>query len=340
MNARTRRVNSSGEMPSHRLVRAMAMRSRPSSPIAAVSWPAGPSNSGVCAKSGSDALAPQRVDEEVELDVARALAPQGAVVVEARDPLLRRHVEHVVEERHERVAGGPGAPGGEQVVRHGRPPRVRGRGSSHAAEARRGSCPVSIGLRSPRRRPVAQAVGVGAQVGAALDDLAPDAELRLRRVVARLQVTAARVVRRAARRACVVGVSAASTSRPSTPRRCRPCRRARSRWPGSCRPARCAGTRSRRSCATGSRDRPRCWPSAFPRAGRPHPRCTPSRRGRRGRRTPTRPRSAATPPPRTRRRARPRGRRAPRDGRAAGRRSSSVLAGASSWRRASSATTG
>ena len=83
---------------------------------------------------------PQRVDEEVELHVARALAPEGAVVVEARDPLLRRHVEHVVEERHERLTGGPGAPGGEQVVRHGRPPRVPVRAVARS-ESRRGSCP-------------------------------------------------------------------------------------------------------------------------------------------------------------------------------------------------------
>ena len=53
-------------------------------------------------------------------------------------------------------------------------------------------------LRAPGGRPVAQAVGVGAQVRAALDHLAADPELRLGRVVARLEVAAPRVLRRAA----------------------------------------------------------------------------------------------------------------------------------------------
>ena len=57
----------------------------------------------------------QRVDEEVELDVRRALAPQRAVVVEAGDPLLDRHVGDRVEERDERVARRSGSPGGQQV---------------------------------------------------------------------------------------------------------------------------------------------------------------------------------------------------------------------------------
>ena len=63
-------------------------------------------------------------------------------------------------------------------------------------------------LRPARRRTVAQAVGVGAQVRAALDHLAPDPELRLARVVALLEVATARVGRDAARRAGVVRVAA------------------------------------------------------------------------------------------------------------------------------------
>ena len=83
-------------------------------------------------------------------------------------------------------------------------------------------------LRSAGGGPVAQAVAVGAQKRAALDDLARYSELRLPRVV-----TVCLAARRRRRRV------SPRTSRWSTPRRCPPCRKGRSRWPGSCRRARC-----------------------------------------------------------------------------------------------------
>ena len=46
MKARTWRVNSSGEIPSNRLTSAIAMRSRPSSPILALSFDSNAANSG------------------------------------------------------------------------------------------------------------------------------------------------------------------------------------------------------------------------------------------------------------------------------------------------------
>jgi hypothetical protein len=53
---------------------------------------------------------PERVDEEVELHVGGLLAPHRAVVVDVRDALVGRHVADTVEEREDRVAGGPGPP--------------------------------------------------------------------------------------------------------------------------------------------------------------------------------------------------------------------------------------
>ena len=106
------------------------------------------------------------------------------------------------------------------------------------------------GLRTACGRAVAQAVGVRAQVRAALDDLATDPELRLARVEAGLEVAAARVLRGAARDCRRRRGAGWSTSRRSTPRRCRPCRTARTRSPGSSPPARCGSSRSH-GCAPG-----------------------------------------------------------------------------------------
>src|SRR5262249_14707659 len=64
-------------------------------------------------------------------------------------------------------------------------------------------------LRSSGGRPVAQAVGVGAQVRTALDDLAGDRELGLGGVEARLATAPARVGRDAARLVDLVGVTLA-----------------------------------------------------------------------------------------------------------------------------------
>ncbi len=64
----------------------------------------------------------QFVDEEVELGVVRLLAPEGAVVVEHGHSVGRRDLGRGIEERNQSVAGRPRPPGGEQRVRHRRPP--------------------------------------------------------------------------------------------------------------------------------------------------------------------------------------------------------------------------
>ena len=89
-------------------------------------------------------------------------------------------------------------------------------------------------LRSARRRPVAQAVAVRAQEGAALDHLARHPELRLARVVARFHRGAPRIPRCAAGSNVDLACRAGSRTSPrSTPRRSRPCRRVRRRLAGN-----------------------------------------------------------------------------------------------------------
>ena len=258
----------------------------------------------------------QGVDEEVELDVGRTLAPQGAVVVEAGHPLRpagpRATASRKADDARRARCRAARRAGGRLGI--GQALSRVGVSSPYAPEADVAHAGVDR-LRPPRGRPVAQAVGVGAQVGAALDHLAPDPELRLGRVVARLEVAAAGVLRGAARPIRRRRGGGWSTSRRSTPRRCRPCRRARTRWPGSCRRARFGGSRSRRCCATGSRARPRCWPSACRsgRASSPQVYAVPSRPPRAAYSHSASVGSAAPAQARTPRR--PRGRRAPRDGR-------------------------
>ena len=99
--------------------------------------------------------------------------------------------------------------------------------------------------------------------------------------------------RRAGRGRAAAGTAASwrarCTSRPSTPRRCRSCRTARSHWEGSCRPGRYA--RSRRGPDSARETRPASsWPASGPSAPAPAPRRTASRRARRERHTPTPPR--------------------------------------------------
>ena len=118
-------------------------------------------------------------------------------------------------------------------------------------------------FRMARSRAVTAAVVRRTQMRAAFDDLAGNPDLRLARVEAR---------RLRARRADFPECSTpsarrlrvfATTSRPSIPRRCRSCRRRRSRWAGTPAPARCA--RSRRSQRFSLGKLPcqvlaRCWP--------------------------------------------------------------------------------
>ena len=64
-----------------------------------------------------DAL-PQLPDEEVELGVARLLAPQRAIVVIDRQPVLRRNVIGGLEEIEQRRTGRTIAPRGKEAVVH------------------------------------------------------------------------------------------------------------------------------------------------------------------------------------------------------------------------------
>src|SRR4051794_814254 len=129
---------------------------------------------------------------------------RGGVAVVSRSE--RQHRAH---RRRTSVAGRISSTKAE--VDPGRLPRTAsasggGRLASYAAEADM-THPGVDHLRAARRRTVAQAVGVGAQVRAALDHLATDPELWLAWVVALLEVAPARVVRDAARRGGVLRVA-------------------------------------------------------------------------------------------------------------------------------------
>ena len=152
-------------------------------------------------------------------------------------------------------------------------------------------------LRPAGCRSVAQAVGVGAQVRAALDHACARSGTAAapgrssapghHRAGSPARSTACRRRRGAA----------GSTSRRSTPRRCRPCRTGRSRWPGKLptgavrsEPALPGAPPGEVGSVPGVRHDPAR--RAVPR----RPRCTSPPRGRRGRRTPTRPRSGRSAP--------------------------------------------
>jgi hypothetical protein len=127
--------------------------------------------------------------EELELDVLRSLAPQGPVVVEAGDPFGDGDGRDVVEEADDASRVAPGRQDGRRscVVMSWslREPS----GAVDAAEADVARAGVDH-LGPTCGRPVTQAVGVRAQVRAALDHPTADPELRLRRVVALVLVAA------------------------------------------------------------------------------------------------------------------------------------------------------
>ena len=167
-------------------------------------------------------------------------------------------------------------------------------------------------LRKARGRPVAAAVVGRAQVRAALDHLARNADRRLPRIVA--------VVLAAPRGLCGVqqALTASSgclarTSRSSTPRRCRSCRGGRSRSAETRRPVTCPRIRRSEGSATGTRPAT-CSPCDGRRERARRPTRRRRRRARRARPAPTPPRSAAPCLPTPRTPPRRRRRRAPRDG--------------------------
>jgi hypothetical protein len=53
---------------------------------------------------------PKSIDEEVELDIRRLLAPHRPVVVHIGDPLVDRHTIQIAEECEDRVPRGPCPP--------------------------------------------------------------------------------------------------------------------------------------------------------------------------------------------------------------------------------------
>ena len=191
----------------------------------------------------------------------------------------------------------------------------------HAPEAHvRGGVADAVAL--PGRRAVALAVVRRAQVGPALGDHPvglPSAGPRSPPQQG-LGAPAAAACRPARRGAAVHGVG-------STPRRCRSCRRGRSRWAGRCRPARSGGGRPGPRCATGTGPA-RCWPARRPAGAARRPRRSPRRPARRGRRAPTRPRSAGPCRPRRRTPRRPPSRRARPGGPGSSSRSCPVRRGA------------
>ena len=96
-----------------------------------------------------------------------------------------------------------------------------------------------------RGRAIAAAIIAGAEVRTAFKHLAWNFDLRLARVVARRLRPAARIFRNAARLRRIGFVLCANTNPSSIPRRCRSCRRGRSRSAEMQRPATCAQSRRR-----------------------------------------------------------------------------------------------
>ena len=188
-------------------------------------------------------------------------------------------------------------------------------------------------LRHPRGGSVAAAVVRRAQERAALHH--PPRDRRARRDTGHWSCLAPNGSDRSTRAALA---RARRTSRRSTPRRCRSCRRARIRWPGTTRPAR--STRSRRPARFCMRE------LALPDVGHVHtagcqlvaPGVLGAFASRRAPRTPTRPRSAGTCRPRSRRPPRPPRQRGRPDGCPARSGPSRVRAGAASPLRAPATT--
>src|SRR3954453_6292920 len=205
MKARTRRVNSSGAMPSNRLVRARAIRSRPSSPRAVWSPASSAANSGAPAMLGSACTAVFSASTKKSnwTYVGRShhsvpsLSKQATRSSTGTSSTASRNATSASR-------AGPGRHDGNRSSAMVLLLHIR---SKHAAEADVAHAGVD-GLRATGGRAVAQAVGVRTQVGAALDHLAADAELRLGAGVAPLEVAPPGILRRAARRAGVLRVPA------------------------------------------------------------------------------------------------------------------------------------
>ena len=271
--------------------------------------------------SGCGSGSPPASARPRDADADEVLAVEPADRAHQREPLGGR--------RHARNARRRTGPGRGPVPRfHARPRRAvatRGAGTrwrrvadlrhaprrfhpldpSDAAEADVAHAGVDH-LRAPGGRPVAQAVAVGAEERPALDHLARDAELRLRRVVALLDCRRAGCGH-AARLVGVPGWPRVPVGRPlpdvaghvveaEAVGREGADRRRRRRSPSSGPPGEVAVPVVRQPLPGRARAR--------------RPRCRSRRPARRARRAPTRPRSAAPCRPRSRTPRRPRRRRA------------------------------
>ncbi len=146
---------------------------------------------------------------------------------------------------------------------------------------------VSIGLRVPRRRPIALGqVARRAEMRAALEHLPGDR--RTFGLAAVLLAPAPWVLGRATAGRRRPRLPASTTSPPSTPRCCRSCRAGRSRWADRAPTGEVLAQPSSKGCS-GAGTRPaRCWPCGGRPAGRCRPRRTRSRQGRRAPPAPTR----------------------------------------------------
>ena len=245
MKSRTREPKSSADIPSKSPVSASAIRGSPSSLHRR--WRRGEisaANSGFALRASGPSAT--RVLEAVaggsragRSGASRTTGCRRCRSTRAGAPAGSS--EAAVEERQDRRRGCAPRPPRRQEVRvcgHRAPPPS---GAGRRRTGTRGGwcrCRSSAVVRAAG--PVAQAVGVGAQVGAALDHLAAD-----RGTAAGPGRSSPRGRRPAGSSGDAAGACRRrrdggwSTSRRSTPTRCRPCRSARSRSPGRCPPVTC-----------------------------------------------------------------------------------------------------
>src|SRR3954452_22606515 len=201
MKSWTRSMNASGVCPSHSPVRATAIRGSPTSAIAFWSPDRRAANSAFSLSPGSAATALFRTS--TKKSNCTYVGRSHHSVPSLSRHATRRSTGTFAAASRKATRASRVAPGRQEGRRSGE--SAIGHLSSYAPEAEMAHPGVDH-LRPAGRRPVTQAVAVRAQVGSALDRLATDAELWLRGVVALLEVTAARILRCAARGACGVRV--------------------------------------------------------------------------------------------------------------------------------------
>src|SRR5436190_4156198 len=196
MKSWTRPVNASGVCPSHSPVSATAIRGRPRSAIAFLSPDRRAANSAFSFSPGSTATALFRTS--TKKSSCTYVGRSHHKVPSLSRQATRRSTGTFAAASRNATRASRVDPGRQEGSRSGE--SAIGHLSSYAPEAEMAHPGVDH-LRPARRRSVAQAVAVRAEVGSALDHLATDAELGLRGVVALLEVSAAWILGCAAGRA-------------------------------------------------------------------------------------------------------------------------------------------